>query len=118
LKSSRHALAFEIRIPPGLAFDDKLYAQHSVVMLRTQIQLPKPLFAQLKRIARSKDWSLAELIRRGMESYAESFAESAGEKKWQMPVLRRSGGLLVDPASVNVESDVIASKGTRKSKFK
>ena len=34
-------------------------------MTRTQIQLPEPLFHQIKRIASARDWSVAELIRRG-----------------------------------------------------
>ena len=42
-------------------------------MLKTQIQLPEPLFNQLKRIAEQRDWSLAELVRRGTRFYP-SFA--------------------------------------------
>ena len=77
-------------------------------MTRTQIQLPEPLFRRLKKIAEARDWSLAELIRRGMEAYAQSCPESdQGGVEWVMPVLRASGGHLVDPATVSPEADAV-----------
>lgn len=77
-------------------------------MTRTQIQLPEPLFQRLRSIAKARDWSLAELIRRGMESYVQTCPEAAHTKKeWTMPVLRGSGGHLIDPASVCAEADAI-----------
>jgi hypothetical protein len=36
-------------------------------MVRTQIQLPDPLYREIKRIAAEQDWSIAEVIRRGAE---------------------------------------------------
>ena len=82
-------------------------------MLRTQIQLPEPLLQQLKRIAEQRDWSLAELVRRGMESYVQTCPEPAESPGWSMPVLRGSGGHLVDPAAVKPEADVIAARSTK-----
>jgi len=77
-------------------------------MTRTQIQLPEPLFRRLKKIAEARDWSLAELIRRGMEAYAQSCPEvTESESEWAMPVLRASGGHLVDPASVSPEAEAV-----------
>lgn len=75
-------------------------------MTRTQIQLPEPLFYQIKRIASARDWSVAELIRRGMEAYVKTIPESELQNAWSMPVLRGSGGHLVDPATIHPESDV------------
>ena len=78
-------------------------------MTRTQIQLPEPLFQRLKLIASARDWSVAELIRRGMETYVQTCPElSPQAKQWTMPVLRRSGGHLIDPAGVSTEADAIA----------
>ena len=37
-------------------------------MIRTQIQLPDPLYRDVQRVARQQDWSMAEVIRRGAES--------------------------------------------------
>ncbi len=75
-------------------------------MTRTQIQLPEPLFYQIKRIASARDWSVAELIRRGMEAYVKTISESELQNAWSMPVLRGSGGYLVDPATIHPESDI------------
>ncbi len=87
---------------------------HIANMLRTQIQLPEPLYDRLKQVAHERDWSMAELIRRGMEAYVQTCPEaSPGQKAWTMPVLRRSGGLLVDPASVSPEADAIEQRFSR-----
>jgi hypothetical protein len=74
-------------------------------MTRTQIQLPEPLFQQIKRIASARDWSVAEFIRRGMEAYVKTIPETEIKQGWEMPVLRGSGGHLVDPATVHPESE-------------
>jgi len=80
-------------------------------MTRTQIQLPEPLFLQIKRIASARDWSVAELIRRGMEAYVRTIPESEIKKGcWAMPVLRGSGGRLMDPAKAYSEATAIESR--------
>ena len=77
-------------------------------MTRTQIQLPEPLFRQLKRIAGERDWSLAELVRRGMEAYAQTCPElTEPRKQWTMPVLRASGGHLVEPSEICAEAEAV-----------
>ncbi len=49
--------------------------------------------------------SLAELIRRGTELYVMTCPEvKAASPAWTMPVLRGSGGHLVDPASMKGET--------------
>lgn len=60
-------------------------------------------------MAKRKDWSLAELLRRSAEAYLQTLPESV-EENWQMPVMRRSGGYLTDPAKVCPESDVIRTR--------
>ena len=89
-------------------------------MLRTQIQLPEPLFKQIKRIAAQRDWSLAEFVRRGMEAYLQTCPEpDAAGAKWVLPVLRGSGGHLRDPAnspsslSTRLEADAISARSSR-----
>ncbi len=80
-------------------------------MTRTQIQLPEPLFGRLRRIAQVRDISVAEVIRRGMEIYVMSCPEAEpAAKPWKMPVLRGSGGHLVDPASVKGEAVAIENR--------
>ena len=83
-------------------------------MTRTHIQLPKPLLQRLKKIAALRDWSVAELIRRGMEAYVQTCPEmSQSPAKWAMPVLRGSGGHLRDSATVSAEADAIEHRFTK-----
>ncbi len=42
-------------------------------MIRTQIQLPDPLYRDVQRVARQQDWSMAEVIRRGAESVVRAY---------------------------------------------
>jgi hypothetical protein len=79
-------------------------------MQRTQIQLPEPLLVQIKAIAQARDWSVAELIRRGMEAYVQTCPDPEIDQDWVMPVLRSSGGHKVDPASVRLEADAMTSR--------
>jgi len=80
-------------------------------MTRTQIQLPEPLFRHLKRIAGERDWSLAELVRRGMEAYVRTCPELTEKRKqWTMPVLRGSGGHLADPSEICAEAEAIEKR--------
>ena len=80
-------------------------------MIRTQIQLPEPLFNQLKQIAAQRDWSVAELVRRGMETYVQTCtAPMTTPKVWAMPMLRGSGGHLLDVASVKSEADALVTR--------
>lgn len=80
-------------------------------MTRTQIQLPEPLHRKLRKIAKAKDLSLAEIIRREMERYADTYPEEPVlEKPWAMPVLHKSGGWKADPATMNVEADAIEER--------
>lgn len=54
---------------------------------------------------------MAELIRRGMEQYVMTFPDlPENEPTWKMPVLRGSGGHLVDPASVRVEAQMMVDR--------
>jgi hypothetical protein len=82
-------------------------------MTRTQIQLPDPLFKRLRSIAKAKDLSLAEIIRRQMEKFVETFPENLETPSdWKYPVLPRSPGpFLCDPATVNCEAEAIEAKG-------
>ena len=90
----------------------KIACWHQIVaMMRTQIQLPEPLFGKLRSIAQMRDISLAELIRRGMELYVMTCPEvKATALPWTMPVLRGSGGHLIDPASAKLEASAMVER--------
>lgn len=79
-------------------------------MQRTPIQLPEPLLARLRLIAQRRDWSIAELVRRGMEAYVQTCPDLDSPADWTMPVLRGSGGHRVDPSTINAEVEAIGSR--------
>jgi len=59
-------------------------------MTRTQIQLPDDVYARAKKVAETREISLAELARRGLEYILSVYApEPAGD--WQPPRPRRLG---------------------------
>ena len=58
-------------------------------MIKTQIQLPEDLYQALKRVAASKEWSLAETLRRGAEQLLQQYPDPGGgaasAEDWQPP---------------------------------
>ena len=55
-------------------------------MIRTQIQLPEPLYADIKSLAEAQDWSLAEAIRRGAELLLRSYPRNPEKPEfWSLP---------------------------------
>ncbi len=59
---------------------------HSYSMIRTQIQLPEPLYAQIKALAALHEWSLAEAMRRGAELLLRSYPERPSDiDSWSLP---------------------------------
>ncbi len=80
-------------------------------MVRTQIQLPDPLYKRAKDVAVLRDWSLAEVVRRALERYVDRFADelpSGGD--WAFPTLDFGGDYLVDPALVHVEAEAVEGR--------
>lgn len=62
-------------------------------MIRTQIQLPDELYRAAKEFAGRKEWSLAELIRRGLEDILCRYPGGPGaETEWELPKARPLGG--------------------------
>jgi hypothetical protein len=62
-------------------------------MIRTQIQLPDALYREVKRVAAEREMSLAELVRRGLETVLSRFpAHPAAQGAWELPKPRPLGG--------------------------
>ena len=57
-------------------------------MIKTQIQLPDQLYHQAKAIAEQREWSLAEVVRRGIEHMAVVYPVTETASGWKMPVLK------------------------------
>jgi len=71
-------------------------------MVRTQIQLPEPLYRDVQRVAREHDWSIAEVIRRGAEVITRAyphFKSNAGQG-WQLPPPIPGKLLISDPSAL------------------
>ncbi len=67
-------------------------------MTRTQIQLPDPLYAEIKRIAREQDWSIAEVLRRGAEAILRVYPSHKKQKSaWKLPTPLKMKLLIEDP---------------------
>jgi hypothetical protein len=56
-------------------------------MIKTQIQIPDDLFARAKRVAAQKEWSFAEIVRRGLEQMVLRHPEgsSSPSSGWRLP---------------------------------
>lgn len=62
-------------------------------MTRTQIQLPDELYREVKRVAAEREVSLAELVRRGLETLLSHFpAHPEARATWELPKPRPLGG--------------------------
>jgi hypothetical protein len=57
-------------------------------MIKTQVQLPDELYQTAKAIASQREWSLAEVIRRGLEHMAIAYPVSKTSSTWKLPVLK------------------------------
>ena len=68
-------------------------------MKRTQIQLPDPLYAEVKRVAQMQDWSVTEVLRRGAEHIVRAYpADKAPASEWRMPAPANLGEFVADPS--------------------
>lgn len=61
-------------------------------MIRTQVQIPDELYRRAKRVAKQNEWSLAEVVRRGLEyiTAVRPLREAAG-RPWKLPPGRDCG---------------------------
>ncbi len=61
-------------------------------MIKTQIQLPDAMHREIKRVAREREMSLAEVVRRGIETVLARYPESPSEAEWTLPEPRPLDG--------------------------
>jgi hypothetical protein len=59
-------------------------------VIKTQVQLPDHLYYKAKAIAEQREWSLAEVVRRGIEYMASAYPVDTTIEEWQIPILERS----------------------------
>jgi len=74
-------------------------------MIRTQIQLPDETFVRAKKVCESREISLAELARRGIEYILSVYALDPNTKEeWRPPKPRRLGWNGLSDAELKVEA--------------
>ncbi|MDA0323826.1 MAG: antitoxin [Verrucomicrobia bacterium] len=79
-------------------------------MIKTQIQLPDRLYLEAKRVAREREISLAEVVRRGVEYIARAYppVEGAPGTAWTPPAAEHLGAFR---ASVENWRDIASETG-------
>lgn len=66
-------------------------------MIKTQVQIPDELFQKAKQVAAAKEWSFAELVRRGLEQMTQRHPVATDQASdWQLPEALDLG-LMKDP---------------------
>jgi len=60
-------------------------------MIKTQIQLPDDLYRAAKALAERQEWSLAETVRRGLETILHRYPPEV-DAEWELPPGRPLGG--------------------------
>jgi hypothetical protein len=60
---------------------------HFASMIKTQVQIPDELFERAKQVAAAKEWSFAEIVRRGLEQMVLRHPEAgpASDAGWRLP---------------------------------
>jgi hypothetical protein len=61
-------------------------------MIKTQVQIPDELFDRAKKVAAAKEWSFAEIVRRGLEYMTRvNPPERQPAIEWRLPGPYRLG---------------------------
>ena len=80
-------------------------------MTRTQIQLPDDVYDRARKICRSREISLAELARRGLEYILSVYATEPGAGgDWQPPKPRRLGWKGLGDAQLKEQAQLTATE--------
>ena len=67
-------------------------------MIKTQVQLPDELYKEAKRVAREREISLAEVMRRGLEYIVKVYPPVRPQRQDWAPPAPRSLGSFQAPA--------------------
>ena len=65
-------------------------------MVKTQVQIPDELFERAKQVAAEKEWSFAELVRRGLEYMTQvNPPQRVRGEQWRLPKHQKLGPFLL-----------------------
>ncbi len=80
-------------------------------MTRTQIQLPDDVYDRARKVCKSREISLAELARRGLEYILSVYAPEPGAGgEWQPPKPRRLGWKNLGDAEIKEQAQLTATE--------
>lgn len=80
-------------------------------MTRTQIQLPEDVYERARKVCKSREISLAELARRGLEYILSVYAPEPGSTgKWQPPKPRRLGWKGLTDAQIKEQAQLTGAE--------
>ena len=80
-------------------------------MTRTQIQLPDDVYDRARKVCKSREISLAELARRGLEYILSVYATQPGAtSEWQPPKPRRLGWKGLTDAGIKEQAQLTATE--------
>ena len=77
--------------------DVSVQAWNSDGVERTQIQLPDALYEEVKRVAREREMSLAEVVRLGLEYITRAYPAVGSERSWTPPPASNLGAFKASP---------------------
>lgn len=73
-------------------------------MIKTQIQLPDELYHKAKAVAKSRELSFAEVVRRGVEYITTVYPENPSTSKSWKPITVKNAGFKVDIDKVDLKA--------------
>ena len=80
-------------------------------MIRMQIQLPNNVYVRAKKLCESREISLAELARRGIEYILGVYAAQPGDPdEWQPPKPRRLGWKALTDAEIKAQAQATTAE--------
>ena len=80
-------------------------------MTRTQIQLPDDVYARARKVCKSREISLAELARRGLEYILSVYAAGpSGTGDWHPPKPRRLGWKGLSDAEIKDQAQLTTTE--------
>ena len=68
-------------------------------MIKAHVQIPDELYHSAKKVAETKEWSFAEVVRRGLEYMTTVNRVSDNSVDWALPLVK--GTLPVSEKSLN-----------------
>jgi len=57
-------------------------------MIKAHVQIPDDLYNTAKKVAASKEWSFAEIVRRGLEYMTSVNREPNDNAEWALPLVK------------------------------